>query len=107
MKRAYIVALLAACGCGSSSGNPSSPGQDSGASDTGAPEVGTSMDSGGAMMEGGAGDAASEGGPGTCTADWCWLPPPQTSPSLSGIWGSSAMDIWVTGDGGVLVHWDG
>ncbi|WP_394821710.1 hypothetical protein [Pendulispora albinea] len=44
----------------------------------------------------------------TCTADgWCWVNPSVPNVSLSGIWGSSPDDVWMSGERGTLLHWDG
>jgi len=42
-----------------------------------------------------------------CSKDgWCWQRPSPQGNDLTGMWGVSATDAWVAGDGAML-HWDG
>src|SRR5712664_2440221 len=44
---------------------------------------------------------------GLCRQSWCWQSPLPLGTTLLGVWGSSPDDVWVTGDAGTLLHWDG
>ena len=44
----------------------------------------------------------------TCTESrWCWQGPVPRVPDIHAVWGSSASDVWMVGDGGAPLHWDG
>ena len=38
---------------------------------------------------------------------WCMVAEVLGNADLFAVWGSSAADIWVVGDGGTILHWDG
>lgn len=43
-----------------------------------------------------------------CIEDgWCWERPSHFGANLKSIWGSSWSDVWVVGEGGTLLHFDG
>lgn len=43
----------------------------------------------------------------SCGAEWCAVGGVPTQVTLSAVWGSSSADVWVAGEGGTLIHWDG
>lgn len=74
---------------------------------------GTSLD-GGAPTDAGAADAgpsvdagAAERASLTCTRGWCWDHPRPAGIALNAVWGTSASDVWVAGDLGTVIHFDG
>ena len=43
-----------------------------------------------------------------CGANWCVISPAApTTANLSAVWGSSDRDVWMVGDAGTALHWDG
>ncbi|MFO0623582.1 MAG: hypothetical protein U0745_19475 [Polyangia bacterium] len=42
-----------------------------------------------------------------CQEKWCWHHPLPQGNALSGLWGSSASDLWAVGDAGTALHYDG
>src|SRR5215471_3192625 len=44
---------------------------------------------------------------GFCRQGWCWQSPLPSGTTFGGVWGSSSNDVWVTGQAGTLLHWDG
>jgi len=42
-----------------------------------------------------------------CRAGWCWVQPGLLGSNLTDVWGSSASDVWVVGEGGAILHFDG
>jgi hypothetical protein len=43
-----------------------------------------------------------------CGANWCAISPAApTTANLSAVWGSSDRDVWMVGDAGTALHWDG
>lgn len=66
---------------------------------------------------GGDGDGGGDGGPTgdedaglaglSCNRGWCWEHPRPSGVALRSIWGTSASDLWVGGDWGTLLHFDG
>ena len=45
---------------------------------------------------------------GTCSGSESWTPMASgTTEHLNEVWGASADDVWIAGDGGTLLHWDG
>src|SRR5215471_8242835 len=43
-----------------------------------------------------------------CSADnWCWRNPLPQGNSLFAVWGSEASDVWMVGEAGTILHWDG
>jgi hypothetical protein len=49
----------------------------------------------------GCGDSAN------CIEGWCSVSVPTSAVSFEGVWGSGSNDIWVVGDGGTILHWNG
>ncbi|MDP1821659.1 MAG: hypothetical protein Q8L48_00370 [Archangium sp.] len=47
-----------------------------------------------------------DGGP-VCNRGWCWDHPRTSGHTLKAVWGTSADDLWVGGDLGTLIHFDG
>ena len=45
--------------------------------------------------------------PRLCQEQWCWYHPLPQGNALSGLWGSSASDLWAVGDAGTALHYDG
>ena len=45
--------------------------------------------------------------PRLCQSSWCWYNPLPQGNVLSGLWGTSASDIWAVGDFGTAMHYDG
>ena len=45
--------------------------------------------------------------PRLCQSSWCWYNPLPQGNALSGLWGTSASDIWAVGDFGTAMHYDG
>ena len=45
--------------------------------------------------------------PRLCQSSWCWYNPLPQGNALSGMWGSSASDIWAVGDFGTAMHYNG
>jgi len=44
----------------------------------------------------------------TCTANhWCWQGPVPRAPDANAVWANTTTDVWVVGDGGSPMHWDG
>lgn len=44
----------------------------------------------------------------TCNAaGWCWQHPLPFGMNFTGVWGAAANDVWATGEGGTLWHYDG
>jgi hypothetical protein len=75
------------------------------------PEAGIS-DSGDAQVpvDGGcnAADPACVTKPISCDeAAWCPVPANVTNFALTAVWGSSKDDVWASGSGGTVIHWDG
>jgi hypothetical protein len=74
---------------------------------------------GGGAVGGGAGDgAAGRSGGGTilegverplgCSPDgWCWSNPAPIGSDLRGIWATAADDVWIAGERGAVIHFDG
>ncbi len=63
---------------------------------------------------GGAGDAGPSLPPemgevtGACTSDgWCWDNPLPTGNVLRAVWAVAPNDVWIVGNRGTVVHWDG
>lgn len=91
--------------CGAVDGGPTDT-SDAGTPDAGTPDAGTT--------DAGTPDAGvpwpvvppGDGGP-VCNRGWCWDHPRTSGNSLRAVWGTAADDIWVGGDLGTLVHFDG
>ena len=79
-----LVGLSAGCGTGAASDNPGG-------------DVVTCCTPG----EGGA------SGPGVCAHDWCWEARLPQGNTLHAVWGASENDVWMGGDKGTLLHWNG
>lgn len=89
---------------GEPTGPDGGPGDDGGVNDDGGTPDGGPDDGG--TPDGGAADA----GPltGACKHSWCWEHPgPIGSPSLWSVWGTSDTNLWVGGEGGLVLHFDG
>ncbi len=57
---------------------------------------------------GGTGGGSIDGPDGlVCNGDWCWDHPRPTGVTLRSVWGTSPTDVWVGGEKGTVVHFDG
>jgi hypothetical protein len=114
--------FILACSCGT--GTTFESGLDSGFTDSGLFPTDSGQDtydSAGPDDSGDSGDSGtgpepagcktpSAGEPSDVVCDetcWCWDHPQPGGGSLSGVWGTSADDVWFTGVEGALLHWDG
>ena len=99
-----VIAVLVACGSGSSkhSGSDAGDAGDDANIDAPADAIGDAT-----------GDAPTSGigGPplGACTdgSDWCWVLPLPQGYAISAVWASSASDVWVSTSIGTMFHFDG
>ena len=42
-----------------------------------------------------------------CVEGWCSVSVPTSAASFGGVWGSASDNIWVVGEGGTILHWNG
>ena len=90
--------------CGSDGGPI--PTSDAGTPDAGTPDAGT--------PDAGTPDAGvpwpvvppGDGGP-VCNRGWCWDHPRTSGHTLRAVWGTGSDDVWVGGELGTLIHFDG
>lgn len=106
VKRAAILLWIASCATteAASPGADPSPVPEGGVPDSGAPDVAAPVDGG---CDAASPDCVTK--PVTCDeAAWCPVPTNVTSLyALTAVWGSSKNDIWTSGSGGTMLHWDG
>jgi hypothetical protein len=111
MRSMFALLLAGACGNSSSGGPATSPAPSP--SDT-APAAAAPIPSTSARLPPGPAPqsadpvAALAGLEGLCgSGGWCWRRPTPIGVQLNAIWASSPNDIWIGGDRGTVLHWDG
>ncbi len=59
------------------------------------------------FVDGGTADAGGDGEALACNRGWCWDHPRPTGVVLETVWGTGPNDVWVAGQLGTLLHFDG